>query len=159
MTRVQVSESIIEFMPRKPNTSNDILEAALIGFQHLRSQLEQKISDLRTQLGHRVAGESSNAGGTQPAKKRTMSAAARRRIALAQKKRWAAQKAAQGGQPAAAKKPKRVLSAAGRARIIAATKKRWETFRKAQSKKGKPAAKKAGRKRASSPAAAPGGMA
>ena len=64
-----------------------------------------------------------------------MSAAARKRIALAQKKRWAAYKAEQGGGSAQKKAPKakkRVLSAAGRARIIAATKKRWAAFRKNQ---------------------------
>jgi hypothetical protein len=60
-----------------------------------------------------------------------MSAAARKRIALAQRKRWAAYKAGHG-KPAAPKPHKRVLSAAGRARIVAATKKRWAAFRKAQ---------------------------
>jgi hypothetical protein len=69
-----------------------------------------------------------------------MSAAARKRIALAQKKRWAVYKAEHGTKPAASKaaapKPhKRTLSAAGRARIVAATKKRWAAFRKAQEAK------------------------
>jgi len=45
----------------------------------------------------------------------TMSAAARRRISIAQKARWAKQKA----------RPKRTISAAGRRRIAAAQKKRW----------------------------------
>jgi hypothetical protein len=60
-----------------------------------------------------------------------MSAAARRRIALAQKKRWAAYKAKHPSKPAA-KSAKRQLSPEGRARIIAATKKRWAAFRKAK---------------------------
>jgi len=60
-----------------------------------------------------------------------MSASARRRIALAQKKRWAAYKAGQT-KTTVAKPRKRVLSAAGRARIAAATKKRWAAFRKAK---------------------------
>ena len=66
-----------------------------------------------------------------------MSAAARRRIALAQKKRWAAYKAGQGTKaaaPAAAKPKKRVISAAGRARIVAATKKRWALQRAGKAK-------------------------
>jgi len=55
-----------------------------------------------------------------------MSAAARARIAEAQRKRWAAsKKAAEPPAPEAAPKPKRKLSAAGRRAIIAATKKRW----------------------------------
>ena len=46
---------------------------------------------------------------------RTMSAAGRRRISLAQKARWAKHKA----------KPKRTISAAGRKRIAAAQRARW----------------------------------
>ena len=53
-----------------------------------------------------------------------MSAAGRKAIADAQRKRWAASKAKTAG-PKAAKKPKRKLSAAGRAAIVAALKKRW----------------------------------
>jgi 16S rRNA G1207 methylase RsmC len=49
-------------------------------------------------------------------KKKTMSAAARRKISLAQKKRWAKAKTA---------RPKRTLSAAGRKRIAAAQRARW----------------------------------
>jgi hypothetical protein len=68
-----------------------------------------------------------------------MSAAARKRIALAQKKRWAAYKAGhetKAPAPKSAPKPKkRVISAAGRARIVAATKKRWAAYRKAQEAK------------------------
>jgi hypothetical protein len=48
-------------------------------------------------------------------KKGTMSAAARRRISLAQKARWAKQKAT----------PKHTISAAGRKRIAAAQRARW----------------------------------
>jgi hypothetical protein len=46
---------------------------------------------------------------------RTMSAAGRRKISLAQKARWAKHKA----------KPKRTISAAGRRRIAAAQRARW----------------------------------
>jgi hypothetical protein len=54
--------------------------------------------------------------------RRTMSAAARKRIGDAQRKRWEATK---GGAKTATAKPKRRLSAAGRAAIVAALKKRW----------------------------------
>jgi len=112
----------------------EVLEAALIGFQHLRDQVEQKIAALRSQIGSPAASKqalSHKAAAESAPKKRTMSAAARKRIALAQKKRWAAYKAEHGAASAPVK-AKRVLSAAGRARIIAATKKRWAAFRKAQ---------------------------
>jgi hypothetical protein len=49
-------------------------------------------------------------------KKGTMSAAARKKISLAQKARWAKQRTA---------KPKRTISAAGRKRIAAAQRARW----------------------------------
>jgi hypothetical protein len=52
----------------------------------------------------------------------TMSAAARRRISLAQKARWAKQRAP---------KPKRTISAAGRRRIAAAQRARWAKIKRA----------------------------
>ena len=59
------------------------------------------------------------------ATKSTMSAAGRRKISLAQKKRWAKTK----GQ---APKPKRAISAAGRKRIAAAQRARWAKIRAAK---------------------------
>ena len=53
---------------------------------------------------------------------RTMSAAARRRISLTQKARWAKQRTA---------KPKRTMSAAGRRRIAAAQRARWAKVKSA----------------------------
>lgn len=61
-------------------------------------------------------------------KKRTMSAAGRKRIAAAQKARWAKK----AGKKVV--KAKRKISAAGRARIAAAQKKRWA---KVKAEKGK----------------------
>jgi hypothetical protein len=52
---------------------------------------------------------------------RTMSAAGRRKISLAQKTRWAKHKA----------KPKRTISAAGRRRIAAAQRARWAKLKRA----------------------------
>jgi hypothetical protein len=54
-------------------------------------------------------------------KKGTMSAAARLKISLAQKARWAKQKAT----------PKRTISAAGRKRIAAAQRARWAKMKSA----------------------------
>jgi len=120
-------------MPQAPKQDTQLLEAALIGFQHMRSQIEQKIADLKSQIGgangRTSAGGSALSGG---ATRRTMSASARRRIALAQRARWAEYKAAKSAPVKAAKQrpKKRVLSAEGKARIIAATKKRWAAFHK-----------------------------
>ena len=66
-----------------------------------------------------------------------MSAAGRKAIAEAQRKRWAAAKGqAETKAPKVAKpvKKKRVLSAAGKAAIVAALKKRWAA-KKAAAKK------------------------
>jgi cell division septum initiation protein DivIVA len=123
-------------MPRSQKQDIELLEAALIGFQYKREQVEQKISELRSQIaGNPVSRPASAAAGESTPAKRTMSASARRRIALAQKKRWAAYKAEHGTKAAAPKPHKRVISAAGRARIVAATKKRWAAYRKAQEAK------------------------
>jgi hypothetical protein len=73
-------------MPRHPKLDRSILEAALIGLQHARAEIETKMTEVRQQLGEGAAQD-----GTQPArKKRVLSAAARRRIAAAQRRRWAA---------------------------------------------------------------------
>jgi len=135
-------------MPMKQDP--EILEAALIGLQHKLGEVHARIAELRDRLGGQpTSGRASTPASTaKPSgQKRTMSASARHRIALAQKKRWAAYKAEQGkpagAKTAAHKKLKRVISAEGRARIIAATKKRWAAFRKAQAASAKPTAKKA----------------
>ena len=60
------------------------LEAALAGYQAQLAEIEQAMQDIRRKLGVR---SSTEAAAVKP--RRKMSAAARRRIAMAQKKRWA----------------------------------------------------------------------
>jgi len=62
-----------------------LLRAALIGYENQLAQINQAMADIRRQL--KITGSTDPA----PAKerKRGMSAAARKRIAAAQKKRWA----------------------------------------------------------------------
>ena len=130
-----------------------ILEAALVGYQHQIEEIEAKMSEIRRQLGNPDA-EAEPTAETEPkAKRRSMTAAARRRISAAQKKRWADFHKTQD-EPALPKK-KRVLSAAGRKRIADATRKRWAEHRakKAAALKGTAKAGKAG-KRAAKKAAA-----
>jgi hypothetical protein len=69
-------------------------------------------------------------------RKHRISAAGRRAIAEAQKRRWAEQKAGAGAAPATKpKRAKRKLSPAGRAAIVAALTKRWAAKRAAATKK------------------------
>jgi hypothetical protein len=141
--------------------SKSIVEAAIVGFQHQKTQIENQIAELRAMLSD---GPTETATTPEPikAKSQKRSLAVRRRMALAQKERWAKIKGkAEPAAPTAAEapKPKRKLSAAGRAAIIAATKKMWAAKKataKAKStatKKTAPARKKGAVKKAVAKAA------
>jgi hypothetical protein len=120
----------------------EILAAAIEGFEAQKTRLDARIAEIKQKLGGGVseAPVSSTAAPEAGRKRRKMSAAARKRIADAQKKRWAAVRK-ETGAPATAKveapKTKRRLSAAGRKRIIEATKKRWAAVRAAAAKEAK----------------------
>ena len=112
--------------------SSEILTAAIEGFEQQKLRIDAQIVELRTMLP---------GGRTEPAatltvpkgKRRKLSAAARKRIGDAQRKRWAESKGA--FQPVAASeapKRKRKLSAAGKRAIAEATKKRWAAFHAAK---------------------------
>jgi hypothetical protein len=66
-----------------------MLEMALVGYQMEKQRIENQIREIQSQLkGKRVTFDGS--GGEAPApRRRELSAAARGRIAAAQKKRWA----------------------------------------------------------------------
>jgi hypothetical protein len=68
-----------------------LLQMALIGYAAEREKIQSKIDEIRAQLGGRRGRPATTSDGTGPAKRtrRGMSAAARRRIAAAQKKLWA----------------------------------------------------------------------
>jgi hypothetical protein len=121
--------------------TTQILNAALENLTSRRHQIDEQIAEVRRILGSSSEGASASA---EPAtRKRTMSAAGRRAIAQAQRRRWAEKKAASGPAPAAeAVKPKRKLSAAGRRNIVAALKKRWAAKRAAAGKADKTSVKK-----------------
>jgi dsDNA-specific endonuclease/ATPase MutS2 len=118
--------------------TNEIIEAAIDGFEAQKQRIDERISELR-QL---MSGETSTPETieTPGRKRRKMSAAGRKRIAEAQRKRWADSRKESGEAPQpvkAAKKGKRRLSPEGRKRIIEATKKRWAAVRAAAAAKGK----------------------
>ena len=86
-------------MARHSAVDNSILEAALIGLEQQKSQIDAKISEIRRRLRSGGTAAKSEAAPARRAK-RVLSPAARKRIADATKKRWAlyrAQKAEQGG--------------------------------------------------------------
>jgi hypothetical protein len=66
------------------------LQMALVGYQIERQKIDEKIKQIEGQLkGKHVAASSGAAEAKAEAPKRILSPAARRRIAAAQKKRWA----------------------------------------------------------------------
>lgn len=66
------------------------LQMALVGYQIEKQKIDERIRDIEAQLkGKRVALTSPAAEKKAPGVKRVLSPAARRRIAAAQKKRWA----------------------------------------------------------------------
>ena len=143
-------------MPTQKLT-NEIIAAAVEGYEAQKIRIDGKIAELRAML----PGGSPEAAAVPeaPARKRKISAAARRRMAIAQKKRWAAIKGVAVAEPPAPKeapKPKRRLSKEGLARIVAATKKRWAAVRAAKAQPQKAAAKKMAKKKTvKKPAASP----
>ena len=82
------------------NYTQEVLEHALIGYQHKLTQIEEKIADLRRQLSNgskvQAFNVTNHSTGTASKKKRVMSAEARARIAAAQVRRWKKVRAQKG---------------------------------------------------------------
>jgi hypothetical protein len=81
-------------MTGRGNQNLGILEYALNHLERERDEIQAKIEHIRRQLGGRSnnsAGPSVLVAGTgaEPGKKRVLSESARKRIAAAQKRRWA----------------------------------------------------------------------
>lgn len=83
--------------------NREILEAALQGLEAQKQKLDEQIAQVRSMMGQRVSrspkaatvSESVSENGNGR-KRRTLSAEARKRIAAAQKKRWANFRKGQG---------------------------------------------------------------
>ena len=120
------SPYIIDSMAYMRQPDAELFQAALIGYQHKRAILAERIDALTRELGG-GAGRHDAAGTAKP--KRAMSAADRSRIAAAQN-RWAEAKPATDAPAKNGRtKAKRKMSAAGREGIAEATRKRWAAYR------------------------------
>ncbi|HWQ57083.1 MAG TPA: hypothetical protein VN442_25580 [Bryobacteraceae bacterium] len=79
----------------RSSTQDDLatLQMALVGYELERQKIDDKIKEIRARLGGRRAPATPAAAAASPApaqpRKRNLSAAARKRIADAQKRRWA----------------------------------------------------------------------
>ena len=102
-------------------------------FQQERDRLNQAIAALAALAG---TTRTSSARGAASGPRRTLSAAARRKVSLAQKARWAklrAQNSAKG-QPSTVNPGKRTMSAAARKKIAATQRARWAKLKALQKK-------------------------
>jgi hypothetical protein len=105
-----------------------LLELALKGLEAERAKTDDEIAQIKSQLNPRPAtAQTATAGISAPPKKRGMSAAARKKISEAMKRRYAElnsgkRQTAGGG-----------LTEAGRRRLSDLMKKRWAEKRKAKS--------------------------
>ena len=119
-------------MPTK--LTNEVITAAIEGYEFQKSRIEQQIAELKGLLTGGRAKTAAPADSTPP-KRRKFSAATRRKMKLAQQKRWAKIKGESKPAPAkAAAKPKRKISAAGRKAIAEAARKRWAAVKAAKGK-------------------------
>jgi hypothetical protein len=136
------------------NLTPEIIIAAIAGFESQKHFIDSQIADLRSMLdGRRTKSAVTPSETGKP--KRRVSLASRRKMAAAQRARYA--KLKQGSEPpqAATTKPmKRKLSAAGRKAIIAATKKRWAAVKAAKQAEKPAVAKRGVRKKATAKEAA-----
>jgi hypothetical protein len=129
-----------------------MLELALKGLEAERTNIDHEISQIKGELNSRPAGAKSVATASPviPPKKKTMSAAARKKISEAMKRRYAAaknvgvpgqavaqvRKSESGAKQSTVKKENGGdrLSAAGRKKLSDLMKKRWAERRKGKAK-------------------------
>ena len=106
-----------------------LLELALKGLEAERATIDDEIAQITFQLNSRPAtAQIAMAGSSAPLKKRTMSAAARKKISEAMKRRYAELNS--GKRQSAGSR----LTEAGRKRLSDLMKKRWAEKRKERSR-------------------------
>jgi hypothetical protein len=138
-------------MPTR-NLTPQIINAAILGFEEQKRHIDTQIAELRAMLPGGPAEPAATAEAPK-GKRRKLSAAARKRIGDAQRKRWAesnkpSEPRLQLAVPQEAPKRRRKLSAAGRRAIAEATKKRWAAFHAAKAAQKPVVAKKSATKKA-----------
>jgi hypothetical protein len=108
--------------------------ANLKGLESVVSQLREERANLANDLGHVDAAllvlGTLNGGRTHAEPRRKLSASARKKIAAAQRARWARVRA-QNVVPIASKRGKRAMSVSARRKIAAAQRARWAKVKRA----------------------------
>jgi hypothetical protein len=131
-----------------PKFMNEIINAAIEGYELQMARIDQQIAELRAMPNGRPAEPAAKPKGTLP-KRRKFSAATRRKMREAQQRRWAQIRGE--SKPSTpfkvSSKPKRRISAAGRKAMAEAARKRWAAVKVAKEKPELSATKKTTRKR------------
>ena len=116
--------------------SSEVLTAAIVGFEAQKIRIDAQIAELRQMLAGGRTETAAPSDTPKRKRRRKLSAAVRKRIGEAQRKRWAESKGQSEPLPQAvtseAPKAKRKLSAAGRKRIIEANQRRWAAAKAAK---------------------------
>jgi hypothetical protein len=116
-------------MPTKPDT--ELINAAILGYQEQQRHIDTKVAELRAMLSGGSA-ETATIPEGAPQKRKKRSAAVRRKMAEAQRLRWAKIRGESEPVTKRAPKAKRRISEEGMKRIIAGAKKRWRLARAAK---------------------------
>jgi DNA-binding protein HU-beta len=101
-----------------PKLTAQILEAAILGMESQKEKLDAQIAELRQMLEGAPDAPATNPG-VGPRKRKTFSAATRRRMKEAQRLRWAKIRGESEPPAPATSKPKRKLSKARKAALVA----------------------------------------
>jgi hypothetical protein len=124
----------------------EIITAAILGFEEQKRHIDSQIGELKAMLSGGPAETAAATPEAAPRKRRKFSAATRRKMREAQRRRFAEIKSeSEPAAPAAtpeSPKPKRRISAEGMKRILAANKKRWAVKRAEAAKAQSPVVKK-----------------
>ena len=123
-----------------PKLTNEIIIAAITGFESQKTKIDAQIAELRAMLPVGSAGNATTLE-VPTRKRKKFSAAARKRMKEAQQRRWAKIRGESEATAPEPTKPKRKLTAAAKAKLVANLKK----ARAAKGAKARAAAKKHGR--------------
>ena len=130
----------------QPKLIREILEAALIALEQRKVTLDAQVAELRAMLPRGRTDDPAAISEADPPKGKRFGAATRRRMALAQKARWAKVRGVSAPARKAVKREptshKRTISAAARKAMSEASKRRWAAVRAAKTQQAKATAAK-----------------
>jgi len=110
----------------------EIIEAAIKGFQAQKAEIDSQIAELQSMLPGGRTSPAATPSETGKGKRKKFSLASRKKMAAAQRARYAKLRGESEPSEAATAKRKHKMSAAGRKAISLAAKKRWKAIKAAK---------------------------